>query len=388
MPRTTTLDGELAVQRRYSQAARAKQPALCCPVSYDPRYLEIIPQEILERDYGCGDPTPYLSPGDTVLDLGSGAGKIAFIAAQLVGATGKVIGVDFNSQMLALARKHQPRIAERLGYDNVVFHRARIQDLALSLDEVETYLKAHPVRSASELGSFEAFSERLRRAAPLIADESVDVIISNCVLNLVQDSDKPTLFAEMYRVLKRGGRVAISDIVADEEVPPSMKRDPELWSGCLAGALREERFLAAFEQAGFYGVEIAKYGGEPWQTLRGIEFRSVTVTARKGKEGPCLERYQAVIYKGPWKEVRDDDGHRLRRGERMAVCDKTYKILTAEPYADSIIPVPPLKPMPLARAKGFRCQGAAVRDPRETKGKRYRKTIAATQSVCGPEGCC
>ena len=381
MPRTTTLDTEQMVQRRYSQAARAKQPALCCPVSYDPRYLEVIPEEILERDYGCGDPTRFLRPGDTVLDLGSGAGKICYIAAQVVGAQGKVIGVDFNMEMMAPARKHQPIVAARLGYDNVVFHRARIQDLALSLDEVEAYLKANPVCGAAELVDLEAFTERLRTAAPLIPDDSVDVIVSNCVFNLVKESDKQKLFAEIYRVLKRGGRVAISDIVADEDVPPAMRRDAKLWSGCLAGALREDRFLEAFEQAGFYGVQIEKFDEKPWQTVRGIQFRSITVTARKGKEGPCLERYQAVIYKGPWKQVHDDDGHVLRRGQRIAVCDKTYGILTSAPYADSIVPVPPLKPLPLARAKGFRCQGTTLRDPRDTKGKRYRKTIAPTQTV-------
>ncbi|MFQ5662841.1 MAG: methyltransferase domain-containing protein [Terriglobia bacterium] len=388
MSHAASLDTEKAVQRRYSRAARAKTSALCCSVSYEPRYLAVIPAEILERDYGCGDPSRFVQSGDTVLDLGCGAGKICYIAAQIVGPQGKVIGVDFNPEMLALTRKHQPTIAARLGYDNVVFHRARIQNLALPLDDVDAYLKAHPVGGAGELADFEAFTERLRAAAPLIPNESVDVIVSNCVLNLVRDSDKRKLFAELYRVLKRGGRVAISDIVADEEVPAAIKRDPELWSGCLAGAFREDKFLEAFERAGFHAIQMEKYDPKPWQTVRGIEFRSITVTARKGKEGPCRERSQAVIYKGPWKEVEDDDGHRLRRGQRMAVCDKTYKILTQAPYADSVIPVPPRREVPLSKARGFLCPGAALRDPRETKGKRYRKTISPTRSVCGPEGCC
>lgn len=395
--RQATLDVEKAVRQRYTAAAKERAPALCCPTTYDPRYLAAIPHEILERDYGCGDPTPYVRPGDTLLDLGSGAGKLCFIAAQVVGPRGRVLGVDFNPEMLALARKYQPVVAERLGYDNVVFHRARIQDLALSLDEVEAYLQARPVRSAAQLAEFEAFTERLRTQAPLIPSDSVDVVVSNCVLNLVKDSEKEKLFAEIYRVLQRGGRAAISDIVSDEDVPPAMKRDPVLWSGCVAGALREDRFLAAFERAGFYGITIEKYDEKPWQTVRGIEFRSITVTARKGKEGPCLERYQAVIYKGPWKKVEDDDGHVLERGRRMAVCDKTYKILIGEPYAAEVIPVPPHKEVPLQRARGFACNGAAYRDPRETKGRRYRKTIAPTRSVCGPakevaaggpEGCC
>ena len=379
---------EQIVRERYSRAAQTAEPALCCPVDYDPKYLKIIPEEVLERDYGCGDPSPYVQPGDTVLDLGSGGGKICFIAAQIAGSEGQVIGVDMNSDMLALARKHQPAVAEALGFDNMAFHHARIQDLSLPLDEVDAYLQSNPVRSAAELEEFEAFVERLRSGAPLIPDQSVDVVLSNCVLNLVSDQEKEQLFREIYRVLKRGGRAAVSDIVSDEDVPDAMKRDPELWSGCVSGAYREDKFLAAFERAGFYGVELAKYDAQPWRTVRGIEFRSVTVTARKAKEGPCLERKQAVIYKGPWKEVRDDDGHVLRRGQRMAVCDKTYNILTQAPYGGSVIPVPPLKEVPVENAKGFGCDANAVRDPRETKGKRYRRTTKARKTVCGPEGCC
>lgn len=388
MSRNTAMDTEEAVRERYSQAAQATEPALCCPINYDPQYLKAIPKEVLQKDYGCGDPSPYVRPGDTVLDLGAGGGKICFIAAQIAGSKGKVIGVDMNQDMLALARKHQPAVARTLGYDNVVFHRARIQDLALPMDEVDAYLKANPVRSADQLAGFDAFVERFRNGAPLIPDESVDVILSNCVLNLVGDAEKEMLFCEIYRVLKRGGRVAISDIVSDEDVPEKMKLDPELWSGCLSGAFREDRFLEAFERAGFYGVQYAMYDEKPWQTVKGIEFRSVTVTAYKGKEGPCLERKQAVIYQGPWKEVRDDDGHLLRRGQRMAVCDKTYRILTQAPYAGEIISVSPLKPVPLKRAKKFACDTAAVRDPRETKGKRYRKTTQVKKDSCGPEDCC
>jgi arsenite methyltransferase len=388
MPQAITLNAEEAVRKRYSRAARAKERDLCCPVSYDPRYLEVIPAEILERDYGCGDPSQFLRPGDVVLDLGSGAGKTCYIAAQIVGPTGKVIGVDFNPEMLALGRKHQSAIAAKLGYDNVVFHRAYIQDLALPLDEVEACLKTRPVRTTEQLAEFEIFAQRLRASAPVVPDESADVVISSCVLNLVPDADKPRLFSEMYRVTKRAGRVAISDIVSDEDVPTEMKNDPKLWSGCLAGALREDEFLEAFERAGFYGIRLARRDQEPWRTVRGIQFRSVTVTAHKGKDGPCLERRQAVIYQGPWKEVRDDDGHVLHRGRRMAVCDKTYQILTRPPYAGDIIPVPPLRDVALSKARKFACHGASLRDPRETKGRRYRKTTGPGSGQCGPGNCC
>ncbi len=383
---TSILDTEAVVRQRYEHAARARQPELCCPVRYDPKYLEVIPQEILEKDYGCGDPTPYLREEDTVLDLGSGAGKICYIAAQIVGPKGRVLGVDFNPEMLALARKYQAEIAGRLGYDNVMFLRGRIQDLALPLDEVDAYLKAHPVRSSEDLHRLEEFQARLRSAAPMIPDESVDVIISNCVLNLVREADREQLFREMFRVLKRGGRVAISDIVSDEPVPESMKRDPELWSGCIAGAFHEPAFLAAFERAGFYGITLEKYDTQPWKTIRGIEFRSVTVTAHKGKQGPCWEHNQAVIYRGPWRRVEDDDGHTLLRGQRMAVCEKTYRLLTAEPYARDIIPVPPHRPV--RKPQPFACGQNALRSPAETKGRRYRKTILSSAACAPGSGCC
>ena len=389
MPRKTmTLDAELAVRKRYEKAARTREAQLCCPVTYDPKYLAAIPQEILEKDYGCGDPSRYVREGDTVLDLGSGGGKICYIASQIVGPKGRVLGVDFNPEMLALARKHQPSVAEAIGWNNVTFHRGRIQDLALPLDEADAYLKANPVRSSEDLRRFEEFACRLRQGAPMIADESVDVIISNCVLNLVREEDRELLFREMFRVLKRGGRVAISDIVSDEHVPTKMKQNAELWSGCIAGAFQETAFLAAFERAGFHAIALDQYDEKPWKTVRGIEFRSVTVTARKGKQGPCLERNQAVIYKGPWKKVEDDDGHTLLRGQRMAVCDKTYRILTGEPYSAEIVPVPAMKEVPLKKARPFACGQSSLRAPAETKGKRYRKTVNAAASCAPGSGCC
>ncbi len=392
MPRKATLlDTEAAVRERYARAARAREAQLCCPVRYDPKYLEAIPQEVLEKDYGCGDPTRYVRAGETVLDLGSGAGKICYIVAQIVGPKGRVIGVDCNTEMLAVARKYQPAVAAALGYDNVRFHRGRIQDLALPLDDVDAYLQSNPVRSADALRRFEEFQHRLREAAPLIPNDSVDAIISNCVLNLVRETDREQLFREMFRVLKRGGRVAISDVVPDEPVPEAMKQDAALWSGCIAGAFQEAAFLAAFERAGFHAIALDNYQLRPWKTLRGIQFRSVTVTARKGKQGPCWERHQAVIYKGPWKKVEDDDGHMLLRGQRMAVCDKTYRILTGQPYAEQVIAVPPIKEVPLRRARPFTCRpgaAGALRAPAETKGKRYRKTEKAAAACSPGSGCC
>lgn len=301
------------VRSRYSTAAQQRVEQLCCPVNYDARYLAVIPQEVLDRDYGCGDPSKYVQPGDTVLDLGSGGGKICFIAAQVVGPMGRVIGVDMNEEMLSLAEQAKPQVAEKLGYSNVEFRKGRIQDLALDLAAWEKTLATEPVRDAAGWQRAEQTAHRLRKSSPLVADNSVDVVVSNCVLNLVHDHDRRALFAEIFRVLKPGGRAVISDIVAGRDVPVELQNDPELWSGCISGAFREDLFPAAFVDAGFIGIEILARQAEPWTVVGGIEFRSLTVRAWKPVE-VVSEAKVTVIYNGPWASVMDEHGEMLDRG--------------------------------------------------------------------------
>ena len=377
---------ESSVKEAYAAGAHARVAELCCPVEYDQTYLESIPDEVVERDYGCGDPSRYVREAEVVVDIGSG--KICFIASQVVGPQGHVIGVDMTPEMLDVARRNAPVVAERIGYANVEFRRARIQDLALDLDRLEAELATDPVKDVDGFFAAQALADDLRRTEPMIATDSADIVVSNCVLNLVEGPDKPQLFREILRVLKRGGRAVISDIVSDEVVPEHMRNDPELWSGCISGALTEEAFLAAFVDAGFYGARILERQREPWRTIAGIEFRSMTVEAFKGWAGPCLERKQAVIYRGPFKEVLDDDGHRLVRGQRAAVCDKTYQIYGREPYAEQFEFVDPLELIALEDAEPFDCSRAVSRHPSETKGLDYDVSTEASGSVCGPEGCC
>lgn len=385
-------DIERSVIDRYAQAAERVEPGLCCPdVTYDDALLAKLPREIVEKDYGCGDPSQHVREGETVIDLGSGSGKICYILAQKVGKQGQVIGVDFNDTMLALARKYQDEMAQRMGYGNIRFVKARIQDMALDIERAEQWLREDPITTLDSLNQFEAECARLRGEEPAVADGCADVVVSNCVLNLVRPEDKERLFEDIFRVLKRGGRAVISDIVCDEDPTPRILNDAELWSGCIAGAFREDQFLEHFERAGFYGVEILAREERPWQVIDGIEFRSITVRAVKGKEGPCLERNQGVIYKGPWSKVCDDDGHTLYRGKRMAVCDKTFGILTNPdgPYANDIIAVPPFEDVPIESALSFDCSDSVVRDPKETKGHKYNEThIRDGSSCCGTEGCC
>lgn len=382
-----TINAESAVRKRYAAGAQEPEAKLCCPVDYNPEYLKAIPQEVIERDYGCGDPSKYLRAGETVLDLGSGTGKICFIAAQVVGASGRVIGIDMTDEMLSVARSNAPIVAERIGYANVEFRKGRIQDLALDLEKLDQELKARPITDAASFLRADELAQELRVKHPLVASDSVDVVVSNCVLNLVEAKSKRQLFEEIFRVLKIGGRAVISDIVSDEEVPEHLQNDPELWSGCISGALTEEGFIAAFTEAGFYGVQILKRDEEPWQTVEGIEFRSVTLEAFKGKQGPCVERNQAVIYRGPFKEVLDDDNHRMERGRRYAVCDKTYNLYRKAPYKGFFELVDPLTPVPLEAAQPFDCSRTALRHPKETKGQDYTATTGAS-SCCDGGSCC
>lgn len=368
---------ETSVLQRYSEGAEARQEALCCPVDYDRELLKILPQEVIEKDYGCGDPSRYVREGDTVLDLGSGSGKICYIAAQLVGEKGRVYGVDMNDDMLALARKYQVEMAEKIGGNRVTFLKGQIQDLALDLTATDLYLKENPITTSFDLLAFKSWMEEQRRRHPLVKDNAVDLVISNCVLNLVRDSEKAQLIREIFRVVKPGGRVAISDIVSDEPVPQHLKDDPMLWSGCISGALQEFEFLKAFVDAGFIAVEFDKWSAQPWHVVEGIEFRSITITAVKPESVECIDKGHAVIYRGPFTEVYDDDGHVFPRGERIAVCEHTFRLLTEGPYADEFIGIAPAAPQ---KARTWCAPAGTRRSPKETKG--------GSHCAGGGQSCC
>lgn len=333
---------ETGVLQRYSQGAENVQADLCCPVDYDRELLAILPQEIIDKDYGCGDPSRYVRQGDVVLDLGSGSGKICYMAAQLVGETGSVIGVDMNDDMLALARKYQQEMAEKIGSDRVSFVKGQIQNLALDLDAMNRHLAENSVQCAEDVLALRAWQEQQAKTSPLIADNSVDLVVSNCVLNLVHDNDKTRLIQEIFRVVKPGGRVAISDIVSDEPVPQHLKDDTELWSGCISGALQEQDFLQAFVDAGFVGVTLDKWELQPWQVVEDIEFRAVTITAMKPESlYACLEKGHELIYRGPFTKIYDDAGREFIRGQRTLVCECTFQRLTSEAYAEHFIAIAP-----------------------------------------------
>src|SRR6478736_2666148 len=228
-------DIQQAVRDKYGAIATAVKTAStkadCCgptacgcgdPITsnlYSDAETSGLPAEALTASLGCGNPTALLAlePGQTVLDLGSGGGIDVLLSAKRVGPTGKAYGLDMTDEMLTLARENQ----RKAGVTNVEFLKGTIESIPLP-------------------------------------DNSVDAIISNCVINL--SSDKDAVLREAYRVLKPGGRFAVSDVVIRGEVPAAIRRSLELWVGCVAGALRDDEYAAKLQAAGFSDVEVS-----PWR---------------------------------------------------------------------------------------------------------------------------
>ncbi len=246
----STTKEKTAVRQYYGAIARSKTS--CCGPSCG--CGESVPQDVLEGyanldpdivrtadlGLGCGVPTGLadLKPGMTVLDLGSGAGIDVFIAARAVGPTGKVIGVDMTPAMIQLATDN----AVKLGIPNVEFRPGDIEDLPLE-------------------------------------DNSIDTILSNCVINLASDKEK--VFRGMYRVLRPGGTFTVSDIVALDEVPPSLRADLRLWAACVSGALHQDAYLQGLAAAGFKDVKVLSSTEYPVPGEISVRFASVTVRGAK-----------------------------------------------------------------------------------------------------------
>ena len=313
------------VQQFYGQAAEQPQAELCCPTKYDPEEVGHIPQEVLDRFYGCGSPVRAAAPqsGEVYVDLGSGAGIDCFIAAKRVGPTGRVFGVDMTDQMLAVARESQGKVADALGYDVVEFRKGFLEEV--------------PVEA-----------------------QRADVVTSNCVINL--SPDKPKVFAELWRILKNHGRAVISDIVSDREVPPRLKVNERLWGECIVGALTEAQFLAMLEQAGFYGLSILKKAF--WKAIEGYMFYAVTVEGFKfEKTQGCAYLGHTAIYRGPFKAVLDEEGHLFPRDVAISVCTDTAAKLSYPPYAGLFTVVEPnssVKDMALAACPSTNVTGGGA----------------------------
>ncbi|MFQ5962757.1 MAG: methyltransferase domain-containing protein [Candidatus Scalinduaceae bacterium] len=283
------------VREFYGNAAEAPQEDLCCPTKNSTEDTSHIPQDVLDRFYGCGSPTTIaeVSEGETMVDLGAGAGIDCFIAAKKVGPKGKIYGIDMTDEMLKVANENKHPVARNLGYDIVEFRKGFLEDIPVD-------------------------------------NNSVDLITSNCVINL--SPDKKKVFGEMWRILRDHGRIVISDIVSEEETPPFLKINKQLWGECISGALTEDEFMSYLEQAGFYGLQTLQKVF--WKEVEGYSFYSVTLRGYKfeKKEG-CVYVGQKAIYHGPYKAITDEEGHLFPRNEPVEVCTDTAAKLSNPPYA-------------------------------------------------------
>ena len=185
-----------------------------------------------------------------------------------------------------------------------------------------------------------------------------------------------SLIDGIFRVVKPGGRIAISDIVSDEPVPPHLEEDTELWSRCIS--VQEQDMINVFLKAGFQAVSFDKWSIQPWRVVEEMEFRSVTLTATKPLGKECLDMGYAVIYKGPFSFIKGDDGHAFPRGERIAVCERTFRFMTEGPYNNDFTGIKPAKaknPVPWCTPAGTR------RPSSETKGGEHIQ-VNAESSCC------
>lgn len=346
------------------ELARHRQ-SVCCVERYDVSYIRNVPKAVVDADLGCGNPTKYLRPGDTVLDIGCGAGMNCYIAAQIVGQTGAVIGVDITPQMLAVARSSYPEFATAQPTAAPMrFVAAAANDMALDLEWSAAELAQKPLATLEDMRAYQATVARRRATDAAIADNSVDVVISNCVINLLDDLDKPAVFREIARVLRPGGRFAISDNVSNIPVPESVKNDRVLWSACYAGVLQEQAFYAQLEAAGLVDVRIEVRNPEPALTVEDLIFYSITVTGRKPE---TTEQTSRVMYRGPLKAVVGESGKIYRRGAIETLAAKDAH-LAASLEANGFLPV----------------DGAvATTEPASCCGPTTASTPAPAASCCG-----
>lgn len=272
----------------------------CCVADYDLSLLAPITKEVKERRYGCGSPIPPELSGCTVLDLGCGAGIDVFIAAQLVGPEGRVIGVDMTPAQLEIAQRNVEPIMKNLGFaePNVEFLEGKIEEI--------------PVPSGS-----------------------VDVVISNCVINLSEDKER--VFAEIQRVLKPGGEFYIADIVADRRIPAHLQKDALLYSECLSGAAYHGDLTRTMRKAGFEDVRVVRER-KLQDVIEGIYFSSVVLRGFKvALEDQCEDYGQVAVYRGTMADHKAsftlDVGHVFPAGEAVRVCKNTADMLRQSRYA-------------------------------------------------------
>jgi len=329
----------------------------------------------------CSD--PLASPGQRVLIVGA-TGNTLFGVALKVGAEGSILVIEADQTAIAQAQQHEQKLAQHLGYCNWRYACTDLHDLRTDPATLARFLADSPVTDRQSYQALLAALETQRTQAPLVPEASIDLVILDLSINRLPIAQGRTLLAEAFRVLRRGGRLYASVLLADEPPPAPL---PAFNGLALSSVPLETEIMALLEEAGYYGLGYTWRAALPLKVVEGVELRAFVVEAYKGKQGLCLDQGHAVIYRGPWKEVLDDDGHRYVRGERVAVCAKTYALLQRAPYQEQFFGIPAYLEVPEAQAPLFDCTTPHLRAPAVTKG---RQSIFEAQCGCSPaaKGCC
>jgi MoaA/NifB/PqqE/SkfB family radical SAM enzyme/SAM-dependent methyltransferase len=269
-------DGRTAVREFYAEAVRNPRADILNPVTYDEALIAHVPEESRVRSYGCGSPVmdAGLSPGDRVVDLGSGSGVECFIASRLVGPDGRVVGVDMLDPMLALACKGAEGVARNLGYRNIEFRKGFLESLPLP-------------------------------------DDWADAVVSNCVLNL--STHKRNTFAEIRRILKPAGRLVVADVVSETEPTAAIRNDDSLRGECIAGALTQRDLFGLLAESGFVGARVLKRF--PYREVGGHRFYSLTFEASR----PAPPEPVRIMYRGPMAGIVVPSGRYIPAGRTLSV---------------------------------------------------------------------
>lgn len=264
-----------------------------------------------------------------------------------------------------------------------------LSDLSRDAGAIETVLQGTVLR---DIDGYLALEEKLRfeiERSPAVATAWASRIVMDFTLNRVSAAAEQQLLAEAFRALSLTGSVICGVLVSDEplDAQQQVRSSP---AGAPLRIPSESAVISAFENAGFHGITLhwSAMASEAIDRIGDAEVRMCTVQAYKGKQGPCWELGQAVMYRGPWSEVRDDDGHVYRRGERVAVCAKTYDLMMRAPYEGSFLGLRSVNEPPLAEAVLFDCNTPALRDPKVTKGLIPFEGAQAAACCSSLTGCC
>lgn len=259
--------------------------------------------------------------------------------------------------------------------ESVSFHQVR-DDLRLSRKAVDAWLADNPVSGFDALAGLQEGLDALAADAPLVADASVDLVLSTGLRHLGDHQARERMLKELHRVTRKGGQVVIADVVSDESITSSVLTGTDGLDG--SAVEREDRLFVSLAKAGLYGMSLRYRDEKAWRVVDGVELRRVVVVAYKGKEGPCWEHFQAVMYKGPFSKVEDDDGHYYERGVATAVCEKTFNLIASAPYSENFLFINPAVPVDPEQVEPFPCNLLSpVRDPSEIK----QGAAARTQDI-------